>query len=47
MIIETMIKENIITEQKGEELIRKKLQEKIFHIDTNGIIRSLFLSDTN
>jgi len=42
-----MIKRNIITESKGEELIRKKLQEKIFHIDTNGTLRKLFLSDTN
>lgn len=25
----------------------KKLQDKIFKIDTNGTLRSLFLSDTN
>lgn len=47
MIINSMIKNNIISEAKGEELITKKLQEKIFHIDTNGILRKLYLTDVN
>ena len=27
--------------------MRKKLQEKVFNIDTNGTLRKLFLSNTN
>lgn len=47
MIIDSLIKMGMITEAKGEELITKKLQEKIFHIDTNGALRKLYLSDVN
>lgn len=28
-------------------LIKKRLGEKVFKIDTNGTLRQLFLSDTN
>lgn len=47
LIIKNLIEENILTEEHGEKLVRKKLQEKVFNIDTNGTLRQLFLSNTN
>lgn len=47
MIIKNLIEENILSEEQGEKLIRKKLQEKMFTIDTVGTLRTLFLSGTN
>lgn len=46
-IIQNLIDDNIVTEEHGEMLVRKKLQEKVFNIDTNGTLRKLFLAGTN
>lgn len=47
MIIKSLVDENIISDEQGERLIKKKLQEKIFHIDTSGVLRKLFASGVN
>lgn len=39
LIIQSLIDDNIVTEAHGEFLVRKKLQEKVFNIDTNGTLR--------
>jgi len=44
MIIRGLQEENVITEDTVEKLIKKKLQDKVFKIDTNGTLRRLFLS---
>lgn len=44
MIINNLYEEGIINEQVVENLIRKRLNEKIFNIDTNGTLRKMFLS---
>lgn len=46
-IVQNLKDEGIIDEDLKERLIRKKLGEKVFKIDTNGTLRQLFLSDTN
>lgn len=47
MIIKSLVEENVLSDEQGERLVKKKLQEKIFHIDTNGVLRKLFTSDVN
>jgi len=47
MIIESLLDTHIIEEDTAEKLLKKTLQEKIFHIDTNGTLRKLFLFGTN
>jgi hypothetical protein len=31
----------------GERLLKKKLNEKIFNVDTSGTLRRMFLAETN
>jgi hypothetical protein len=47
MIISSLIDENVLSEEQGERLLKKKLQEKIFHVDTSGVLRKLFISGIN
>lgn len=47
MIINNMVEENIISEDQGERLVKKKLQEKVFRVDTSGVLRKLFISGIN
>jgi hypothetical protein len=47
MIINSLVEENVLSEEQGERLVKKKLQEKIFHIDTSGALRKLFASGIN
>jgi hypothetical protein len=47
MIIGSLIEENVLSEEQGERLVKKRLQEKIFHIDTSGVLRKLFTSNIN
>lgn len=47
MIINSLIDDNILTKKQGEKLVRKKLQEKKFQIDSNFALRKLFLADVS
>jgi len=47
MIINNLYEEGVIDERVVEKLIRKRLHEKIFNVDTNGTLRKMFLSETN
>ena len=47
MIISSLIDENVLSQEQGERLLKKKLQEKILQVDTNGVLRKLFLSGIN
>lgn len=47
LIITKLVEEGILSEQQGENLVRKKLQEKVFNIDSNGALRMLFLAGTD
>ena len=37
----------MIGEDTVDKLIKKKLYDKVFKIDTNGTLRKLFLSETS
>jgi hypothetical protein len=47
MIIKSLVEENVLSDEQAERLVKKKLQEKIFHIDTSGVLRKLFTSGVN
>lgn len=47
MIIKSLRDDGIIDDNLVEKLIKKKLYEQVFKIDTHGTLRQLFLSETN
>lgn len=46
-IVRSLRDEGIIDESLVDVLIKKKLNDKVFKIDSNGTLRQLFLSETN
>jgi len=46
-IIRDLYESEIIDRDTVERLIRRKLFDKVFNIDTYGTLRRLFLSETN
>lgn len=46
-IIHSLKEENIIDDEEAERLVKKRLNERTFKIDSSGTLRKLFLSDTN
>lgn len=47
MIIETLVNDSLLTEQQGEALIKKKMQEKILRVNSNGVMRKVLMADIN
>ena len=47
MIINSLVDDSILTKKQGEKLVRQKLQEKKFQIDSNFALRKLFLADVS
>lgn len=47
MIIETLVNDSLLTEEQGEALIKKKLQEKRLRVNSDGVMRKVLVADIN
>ena len=43
-VVKKLLEDNIITEENANALIKRKLKEKKFTIDSTGTLRKLYLS---